>query len=430
MEETSGTTKLVLTAEGHSDKNVARDQMAKGRNDGNLKEVKHNEGQKRIKVTDTGNVRINADQAKRAAIPGSKDIADCGGIDTGREEKKDQDELSKTGGYRKRKPRSSAENRDESRSQHKEYNKPSNGRKKSDARRFLRNSPSPNDDCGRRPEESKQIKERVTAKNSRPRNHEMQRNERNVNSGKKDGDLEGRFQLDVKAQAKQGEGQDIHLKGQANTVDAEKEGIKNCRSNEAMSSAVLSTPSTEARKPKEYGSNVQNTSDENNPSQVENKQSLRIRKDYQRKSRGARTSRRPQEGNKLLEEKNSQKSHGSGASVTGQTQGTKSRGETAKRNDLPISDKNQSAMKSGKKFPRKSERTFSNVGDNNNCKSEQPKRTPASGFENVRPPDGTDEQKVASRGSGQKGSGLNATGVKSSTRPPPGFENVKPSRKM
>ena len=429
MEETSGTTKLVLTTEGHSDKNVTRDQMAKGRNDGNLKGMKDNEDQKRIKVTDTGNVRIKANQAKCAAIPGSKDIADCGGIDTGREEKKDQDELSKTGGYRKRKPRSLAENRNERRSQHKEYNKPSNGGKKSDARKFLRNSPSPNDDCGRRPEESKQIKERVTVKNSRPRNHEMQRNERNVNSGKKDGDLEGRFQLDVKAQAKQGEGQDIYLKGQANTVDAEKEGIKNCRSNAAMS-PVLSTPSTEARKPKEYGSNVQNTSDENNPSQVENKQSSQIRKDYQRKSRGARTSRRPREGDKLLEEKNSQKSHGSGASVTRQTQGTKSRGETAKGNDLPISEKNQSAMKSGKKFPRKSEKTSSNVGDNNNYKSEQPKRTPAPGFENVWPPDGTEERKVASRGSGQKGSDLNVTGVKSSTRPPPGFENVKPSRKM
>ena len=114
----------------------------------------------------------------------------------------------------------------------------------------------------------------------------------------------------------------------------------------------------------------------------------------------------PQEGDKLLEEKNSQKSHGSGASMTRQTQGTKSKGETAKRNDLPISEKNQSAMKSGKKFPRKSERTSSNVGDTNNCRSEQPKRVPLSGFENVRPPDGTEEQKVASRGSRQKGSDL------------------------
>lgn len=403
---------------------MTHDQVAKCQSDGNLKERKDYEVKKRMQLTERGNGGVNIDQGKNAVIPDSKDIADCEDPDTDKEQKKDQAEFRKSGGYRKRKPQSSKENRNESRSQNKEYiNKALN-----EAQRSLRNSPSPNGDSKKRSEQSKEIKDQVAVKNSRPdktRKPEMQRNGRNVNSEKKAGGLEGKYQVAFKEEAKQGEAQGIRSKDQANTVDGEKGGVKKCPTNKVKSSAVPSTLPTETRESKENENDAISISDKNN--QVGNEQSSQARKDDQKKSRSARTprSRRPRESDKPLEEKNPRKSYGSVASGTNQTQRTKRRNETVKRNDLPVSEKSQSANKSDKNFPRKAERTSSNIGDNNNGGSDPPKVGPPPGFENFRPSDRTEEQKVVSKESVQKANYANVTRVKPSTQPPPGFENVK-----
>ena len=413
---------------------MTRDQIAKGKSDENLKERKDGEGQKRIQVTERGNGGVNMDQSKNAVIPDSRDIVDCGSPDTANEQKKDPTKLRKSGGYQKRKPPSSKESRNESRSKRKEYNKALNEGQKSSAHRSLRNSPSPSDDSKTRLEESKESKDQVALNNSRPdktRRPAMQRNERNVNSEKKVGGLEGEFQMSFKEEAEQCKGQDIRSKDQANTVDGEKEGVKKCLTDEVKSSGVSSTLHTETKKSKENENDGIDTSDKNNPRQVVSKQSLQTRKDDQKKSRSAKTasSRRPRESDKSLEEKNTRKSYRSVASGTNQAQRTKRKDETVKRNDLPFSEKNQSANKSDKNFPRKAERTSSNFGDNNNGRSDPPKRGPPPGFENFRPSGWTKEQKVASKESVQKASGPNGTRVKASTRPPPGFENVKPNNR-
>ena len=133
VKETSGTTALVLTAEGYSDKNMTRDQIAKGKSDKNLKERKDGEGQKRIQVTERGNAGVNIDQSKNVVIPDSRYIADCGSPDTAKKQKKDPTEFRKSGKYRRRKPQSSKENQNECRSQQKEYNKALNEGQKSGA---------------------------------------------------------------------------------------------------------------------------------------------------------------------------------------------------------------------------------------------------------------------------------------------------------